>query len=126
MFGISKEEYMKREGTSQEEQDSLIPITFDIFRYLKVGDRIYKVCDWTYFIKLPFEIDYAKWLPSPPGCYTSKGKTFVYKQISFVRNENKLYADSAGHNYRDLYIHSSLLKEIENRKRNKKQSRRLS
>ena len=118
MFKITKEEYMKQEGTSQEEQDNLVPVTFEIFKQLKVGDVVYHVEDWDYFVKLAFTIDYAKWLPSPPGCFTSKGKSFVYKQISFVRDGKKLYCDSCGHNYRtSLYIHKSLLKEIKRREK---------
>lgn len=120
MLLISKEEFMKELGTSQEEQDDLVPLTFDTFRNLQVGDVVYLVDDWDYFIKVPFVIDYAEWLPSPEGVYTSKGKSFFYKQISFKRNFDKRYADSAGRNYANLYVRSSLYVELLNIEKQRK------
>ena len=85
MLLIGKEEFMQELGTSQEEQDDLVPLTFDTFRNLQVGDVVYLVDDWDYFIKVPFVVDYAKWLPSPEGVYTSKGKSFFISR--YLLNE---------------------------------------
>ncbi len=116
MLLISKEEFMKECGISEEEQNDLVPLTFDTFRNLQVGDVVYLVDDWDYFIKVPYHINFAKWLPSPDGCFDRKGKTFFYKQISFVRNKDKRYADSASHNYRNLYVRKMLFEELLKRK----------
>lgn len=117
MLLIGKEEFMKELGTSEEEQNDLILLTFDAFRNLRVGDVVYFVDDWDYFIKVPFVVDYAKWLPSPEGVFDRNGKTFFYKQISFVRDNIKRYADSVSYNYRDLYVRKSLFEELLNRKK---------
>lgn len=121
MLIYNKEQYMKILGTNQKEQNSLIPITFNIFIHLEKGDTIYKTYDWEYFIKVPYIINYCKWLFSN-DILNHYGKQFYYKQISFT---NKLdifeyYADSAGHNYKDLYIHKDLLSIINNRIKQKK------
>lgn len=124
MLLLSKEEYMEELGTSQEEQDDLIALTFETFRNLQVGDIVYFVDDWDYFIKVSFVIDYAKWLPSPEGCYTNKGKSFFYKQISFTRDSEKRYSDSASRNYTDLYVRSSFFAELLNREKQRKGRKR--
>lgn len=124
MLLLSKEEYMEEKGTSQEEQDDLIALTFETFRNLQVGDIVYLVDDWDYFIKVPFVIDYAKWLPSPEGMYTNKGKSLFYKQISFIRDGEKRYSDSSSRNYRGLYVRSSLYAELLNREKQRKGRKR--
>ena len=124
MLLIGKEEFMKELGTSQEEQDDLVSLTFETFRNLQVGDIVYFVDDWDYFIKVPFVIDYAKWLSSGEGVYTSKGKSFYYLQISFVREHHKRYADSASRNYRNLYVRSLLFAELLNREKQRKGRKR--
>ena len=124
MLLIGKEEFMKELGTSQEEQDDLVTLTFETFRNLQVGDIVYFVDDWDYFIKVPFVIDYAKWLPSGEGVYTSKGKCFFYKQISFIRDGEKRYADSTSRNYRNLYVRSLLFAELLNREKQRKERKR--
>lgn len=112
MLLISKEEFMKELGTSEEEQNDLVALTFDTFRNLRVGDVVYSVDDWDYFIKVPYVIDYAKWLPSPKYVFDRNGKKFFYKQVSFIRGGDKLYADSASHNYKRLYVRKSLFAEL--------------
>ena len=124
MLLIGKEEFMKELGTSQEEQDDLIVLTFETFRNLRVGDVVYFVDDWDYFIKVPFVIDYAKWLPSPEGDYDRRGKRFFYKQISFVRSFKKRYSDSVSRNYRDLYVRSALYLELLRREDLRKRSKK--
>lgn len=123
MLLIGKEDFMKECGTSQEEQDDLIPLTFDTFRNLQVGDVVYLVNDCNYFIKVPFVVDYAKWLPSE-GLYTSKWEGFFYKQISCKRDSFKRYADSAGRNYTDLYVRSLFFTELLNREKQRKERRK--
>ena len=112
MLLIGKEEFMKELGTSQEEQDDLVHLTFETFKNIRVGDVIYFVNDWEYFIKVPFVVDYAKWRPSPEGVYTNKGKKFYYKQISFVRDDDKRYAHSDGYNYSNLFVRKALFNEL--------------
>ena len=111
MLLIGKEEFMKELGTSQEEQDDLVHLTFETFKNIRVGDVVYFVNDWNYFIKVPFVVDYAKWFPLE-GEYTKKGKQIYYKQISFVRDFHKRYADSAGHTYNNLYVKKSMFNEL--------------
>ena len=118
MLLIGKEEFMKELGTSQEEQDDLVNLTFETFKNIRVGDVIYFVNDWDYFIKVPFVVDYAKWRPSPEGVYTNKGKKFYYKQISFVRDDDKRYADSASYNYSDLFVRKAFFNELLQRGKN--------
>ena len=117
MLLIGKEEFMKELGTSQEEQDDLVTLTFETFRNLQVGDIVYFVDDWEYFIKVPFVIDYAKWLPV-------EDRSFYYKQISFIRDGEKRYADSTRRYYRDLYVRSSLYAELLNREKQRKGRKR--
>ncbi len=117
MLLLSKEEYMEEKGTSQEEQDDLIALTFETFRNLQVGDIVYLVDDWNYFIKVPFVIDYAKWLPFDD-------RSSFYKQISFIRDGKKRYSDSASRNYTDLYVRSSFFAELLNREKQRKGRKR--
>lgn len=111
MLLIGKEEFMKKLGTSQEEQDDLVNLTFETFKNIRVGDVVYFVNDWDYFIKVPFVVDYAKWLPLECE-YTKKGKQIYYKQISFVRDDDKRYADSASYNYSDLFVRKAFFNEL--------------
>lgn len=104
MMLLSKEEFMKELGVTQKEIDNLIPMTFERFKQIKVGDIVYSVEDWEYFIPVPFKVVYSKWLFSGYDCTKCNGKPFWYKQIVFVRDNQKLYADSAGTNYKSLYI----------------------
>ena len=124
MLLLGKEEYMAELGTSAEEQKDLKELTFETFINLKVGDTVFWVNDWTYFIKAPFIVDYSKWLKSPDGVYTRDFKSFYYKQVSFVRDTQKRYADSASHNYRDLYVTSKFFKELLERQKQRKKSGR--
>lgn len=123
MLLISKEEFMKELNTSEEEQNDLIPLTFETFINLQVGDIVYIVGDWSYFVKVPYVIDYAKWLSSE-GAYTSKGEGFFYKQISCKRDSFKRYADSAGRNYTNLYVRSLLFEILLNREKQRKRRKR--
>lgn len=125
MMLLDKEEFMAELGTSAEEQKDLKELTFETFINLKVGDVVFMVNDWSYFIKVPFIIDYSKWLKSPDGVYTKDFKSFYYKQVRFTRCWDVRYADSASHNYRDLYVTSKLFKELlERQKQRKKLARR--
>ena len=110
MLYLNKEEYMESLGTSEIEQKDLVPLTFETFINLKKGDTVYFVNDCNYFIKAPYVIDYAKWLPA---------EGFVYKQISFINSVNKRYADSAGHrhSYSDLYVRTSMFQTLLNRQK---------
>ena len=123
MLLISKEEFMEELGTSQAEQDDLVALTFETFRNLQVGDVVYMVDDWDYFIKVSYVIDYAKWLPTPVGMYTKKGKSFFYKQISFIRDDEKRYADSASRNYRNLFVRSLFFAGLLNREKQRKEKK---
>lgn len=122
MLLLGKEEYMAKLGTSAEEQKDLKELTFETFINLKVGDTVFWVNDWTYFIKAPFIVDYSKWLKSPDGVYTRDFKSFYYKQVSFVRDTEKRYADSVSHNYRNLYVTSKFFKELLERQKQRKKS----
>ena len=53
---------------------------------------------------------------------TNKGKRFYYKQISFVRDFNKRYADSVSHNYNNLFVKKSMFKELLERGKNGKRN----
>ena len=121
MLLIGKEEFMKELGTSQEEQDDLVHLTFETFKNIRVGDVVYFVNDWDYFIKVSFVVDYVKWLPLE-GEYTKKGKQIYYKQISFVRDFYKRYADSVSHNYNSLYVKKSMFNELLERGKNGKRN----
>ena len=121
MMRLSREEYMNEVGTTQEEQNDLKELTFETFINLKVGDIVYEVNDWDYFIKVPFKVTYSKWLKSPDGVYKRNYESFYYKQISFVRGSKKLYADSCSHNYhRGLYVRSFLFSELLDREKQRK------
>lgn len=120
MIFISKKDYMKNLGTSEAEQNSLKELDFYTFINLKVGDTVYLVNDYEYFIKVPYVVVYSKWLKSPDGVYNRKFKSFYYKQICFVRGFDKRYSDSAGHNYKRLYVKNSLYKELLSREINRK------
>ncbi len=125
MMRLSREEYMNEVGTTQEEQNDLKELTFETFINLKVGDIVYDVNDWDYFIKVPFKVTYSKWLKSPDGVYKRNYESFYYKQISFVRGSKKLYADSCSHNYhRGLYVRSSLFNELLDREQQRKNKNR--
>lgn len=128
MMKLSREEYMNKVGTTQEEQNDLKELTFETFINLKVGDIVYDVNEWDYFIKVPFKVTYSKWLKSPDGVFKKDCKLFYYKQISFVRGSKKLYADSCSYNYlRGLYVRSSLFSELldrEKQRKNKKLKRK--
>ena len=104
MLLSSKEEYMKKLGVSKQEIDSLVPMTFEKFKNLKIGDFVYSIEDLTYFIPVPFKVVSSKWLFSGYDTVTNNGKPFWYKQISFVRGAKTLYADSAGFSFKRLYV----------------------
>ncbi len=118
---FTKEEFMKSQGTNQEEQDALIDVTFDIFRFLEKDDKIYYTCYWMDSLKIPFIIETSKWLFSGYDVSNYKGKNFYYKQISFSNGKVTYYADSATNNFDNLFIHRDLLPIIKERMKNKKQ-----
>ena len=124
MMKLSREEYMYKVGTSQVEQNDLKELTFETFINLRVGDIVYEVNDWDYFIKVPFRVTCSKWLKSSDGVFKKDCKPFYYKQISFVRGSKKLYADSCSYNfYRGLYVRSSLFNELLDREKQRKNNK---
>ena len=125
MMRLSKDEYMLELGTSEKEQNDLKELTFETFINLQIGDTVFFVNDCYYFIKVPYKVVYAKWLPFNEGLYTNSGKKFVYKQITLKREDIKRYADSASHNYRNLYVKSSLFNELLNRENLRKKRSKL-
>ncbi len=120
MMILNREEYMNEVGTTLEEQNDLKELTFETFINLKVGDIVYEVNDFEYFIKVPFKVVYSKWLKSPDGVFKKNYESFYYKQISFVRGSKKLYADSCSHNYGYLFVRSSLFSELLDREKQRK------
>lgn len=101
-------------------QKQYVELTFDIFRLLKKGDKVYieEIQPRGNFEFKEYEIIYAKWLYSGEDCISKKTlKPFWYYQITFKRGELKKYSDSAGHNYTSLYIQKDLLKVLESRKK---------
>lgn len=124
MLYLNKEEYMESLGTSEIEQKDLVPLTFETFINLKEGDTVYLVNDWEYFIKVPYIVIYSKFLKSPLGCCDRHGKRFYYKQILLKREFERKWADSAGSNYKNLYVRTSMFQILLNRQKTRKKEKR--
>ena len=104
----------------KENNNKICRLTFDTFRLLKKGDKVYykEIKPGGNFELKEYEIIFAKWFYSGENCISKKTlKPFWYYQIISKKGVFKKYCDSAGHNYNRVYIKKDLLRVLETRKK---------
>ena len=110
---------MKRINNNKKQY---IELTFNTFRLLKIGDKVYlnEIQAKGNFEIEEYEIINTRWIYSGENCLSPKTlKPFWYYQITYKKDKLIKYSDSAGYNYTRLYIKKDLIKILKTRKNRK-------